>query len=158
MLEIIKYPEIDADPYVSLLEAKAANHLLDAASQLEGISIFHVNSTAYGGGVAEILHSMVPLSNALGVSTERVVITPKDVRFFDVTKRIHNMLQGADGKLSEDELAIYYGCLDDVAEEIEQTGLAADIWFLHDPQLLPLAHAFESKRGPSSHLDCSYRP
>ena len=160
MLEIIKYPEIDADPYVSLLEAKAANHLLDAASQLEGISIFHVNSTAYGGGVAEILHSMVPLSNALGVATERVVITPKDVRFFDVTKRIHNMLQGADGKLSEDELAIYYGCLDDVAEEIEQTGLAADIWFLHDPQLLPLATRLNRNAAPHRiwivHIDLTH--
>ena len=52
--------------------------------------MIHINSTAYGGGVAELLHSLIPLSNALGVETQRLVMTPKDSRFFDVTKRIHN--------------------------------------------------------------------
>ena len=138
MIDIIEYPETDAQRYLDLMSPKAAGRLTKLAACLSGRNVIHINSTAYGGGVAEILHSAVPLSNALGVDTRRVVITPKEPRFFDVTKRIHNMLQGAEGRLSDDELAIYYGCLDDVADEVQRTGLSADIWFLHDPQLLPL--------------------
>ena len=111
--------------------------------------MIHINSTAYGGGVAELLHSLIPLSNALGVETQRLVMTPKDIRFFDVTKRIHNMLQGAEGQLSEEELAIYYCCLDDVAHEINNSDLQADVWYFHDPQLLPLGRRLKPEIAPT---------
>ena len=138
MIEIIEYPATDADRYLNLLSPDVAGQLADAVAHFRDCSVIHINSTAYGGGVAEIMHSLVPLSNALGIDTRRVVITPNDARFFDVTKRIHNMLQGADGELSDDELTIYFGCLDEIADEIDRLGLSADVWFLHDPQLLPL--------------------
>ena len=138
MIDIIEYPATSAGRYLDLLPSDVARQLADAADQFRDCRVIHINSTAYGGGVAEIMHSLAPLSNALGIATQRVVITPSDARFFDVTKRIHNMLQGADGELSDDELAIYYGCLDEIAAEIDQCGLSADVWFLHDPQLLPL--------------------
>jgi trehalose synthase len=76
--------------------------------------------------------------NSLGIATERVVINPEP-EFFKVTKRIHNLLQGAEGTLSAGELEIYYQNIENVAEEIRQNQIAADVWFLHDPQLLPLA-------------------
>ena len=88
--------------------------------------------------MAEILQSMVPLMNALGVATERVVINPPS-RFFQVTKRIHNLLQGAEGGLSEEELEIYYGSIQQVADALCRCPVTADVWFFHDPQLLPLA-------------------
>ena len=138
MIDIIEYPTTDGNLYLDLLDPDDAGQLTESADRFKGSSVIHINSTAYGGGVAEILHSLVPLSNALGIDTQRAVITPRDSRFFDVTKRIHNMLQGAGGELTDDELAIYYGCLDDVAADIEDTGLSADVWFFHDPQLLPL--------------------
>ncbi len=138
MIDLIEYPQIDAGRYLDLLPPETAGSLAELAEGFRDRSVIHINSTAYGGGVAEILHSLVPLSNALGVNTRRAVITPPDARFFAVTKRIHNMLQGAPGELSDDELAIYYGCLDDVAGAVKRSGLEADIWFLHDPQLLPL--------------------
>ncbi len=147
MIETIEYPETDAGRYLDLMPPDAAHCLTGLASQFGDIRVIHMNSTANGGGVAEILHSLVPLSNALGIRTQRAVINPKDPRFFDVTKRIHNMLQGAEGSLSEGELAVYYGCLDDVAEEIERTGLSADVWFLHDPQLLPLGRLLDRRGG-----------
>ena len=130
-----------------LMPPDAAHCLTELAAQFGDLRVIHMNSTANGGGVAEILHSLVPLSNALGICTRRAVINPKETRFFDVTKRIHNMLQGADGQLSDDELAVYYGCLDDVAEEIDRTGLSADVWFLHDPQLLPLGRLLNHGNG-----------
>ena len=138
LIDIIEYPTADANLYLDLLHPDDASQLADCAARFKGNSVIHVNSTAYGGGVAEILHSLVPLSNALGINTQRAVITPSDSRFFDVTKRIHNMLQGAEGELTDDELAIYYGCLDDIAADVADAGLSADVWFCHDPQLLPL--------------------
>ncbi len=147
MIETIEYPETDAGRYLDLMPPDAAHCLTELAAQFGDIRVIHMNSTANGGGVAEILHSLVPLSNALGIRTQRAVINPKDPRFFDVTKRIHNMLQGAEGSLSEEELAVYYGCLDDVAEEIERIGLSADVWFLHDPQLLPLGRLLDHCSG-----------
>ena len=138
MIDIIEYPAADAGQYLELLHPEDADELADCAGEFKNSSVMHINSTAYGGGVAEILHSLVPLSNALGINTTRVVMTPRDVRFFDVTKRIHNMLQGAPGELSDDDLAIYFGCLEDIADDIQGAGLSAGVWFFHDPQLLPL--------------------
>ena len=147
MIEIIEYPQTDASLYLDLMPPEAAHCLTELTTKLSGLRVIHMNSTANGGGVAEILHSLVPLSNALGIRTQRAVINPKDARFFDVTKRIHNMLQGSEGRLSDEELGVYYGCLDDVAEEIERTGLSADVWFLHDPQLLPLGRLLNCCNG-----------
>ena len=157
MLDIIEYPAVDAQDYLGLLEPEAAGCLGDLAGRFHDNRIIHINSTAYGGGVAEILHSLVPLSNALGIKTERVVITPNDPRFFDVTKRIHNMLQGADGELSDLDFEIYFGCLDEIATEIADAGLRADVWFCHDPQLLPLGRLLDSGCAPTKlwvvHID-----
>ena len=138
MIELIEYPETNADRYLELMPPGEAAQMAQLADRMRGRRVIHLNSTAYGGGVAEILHSLVPLSNALGIPTQRAVITPPDARFFSVTKRIHNMLQGAEGELSAGELAVYYRCLEQIAEAIHRAGLSADIWFLHDPQLLPL--------------------
>ena len=143
MIDIIEYPTADANLYLELLPPETAAELTAVAEQFRSSSVIHINSTAYGGGVAEILHSLVPLSNALGIDTQRVVITPRDSRFFDVTKRIHNMLQGAEGELTDDELAIYYGCLADIATDVGEAGLSADVWFCHDPQLLPLGRLLD---------------
>ena len=149
MIEIIQYPETNADRYLELMPPDAAAQIEQLADGMRGRRILHLNSTAYGGGVAEILHSLVPLSNALGIATQRAVITPPEPRFFAVTKRIHNMLQGAAGELSDAELGIYYRCLDHVAAEIRRAGLSADIWFLHDPQLLPLGRLLNDGDAPA---------
>jgi len=109
------------------------------------LRVLHLNSTATGGGVAEILQSMVPLGNSLGIETERIVINPDRPEFFDVTKKIHNMLQGAQGVLSPDELDIYFDCIRRVSDDMRNKDLTADVWFVHDPQLLPLARLLPKK-------------
>jgi trehalose synthase len=111
------------------------------------LRVLHLNSTATGGGVAEILQSMVPLGNSLGIETERIVINPDAAEFFDVTKKIHNMLQGSEGELSFAELDIYFSCIQRVADDMRAKGLEADVWFVHDPQLLPLARLLPKKQG-----------
>jgi trehalose synthase len=92
------------------------------AGQLRGRRIVHVNSTAKGGGVAEILQSMTPLMNSLGIATEWIVINPP-AEFFQVTKRIHNLLQGAPGTLSAEELKIYFGSIEDVAAKFRANNI-----------------------------------
>ena len=139
MLLRITHPEITLDHYSSLLPADLLEDLTRLAAEFQGMRFVHANSTAIGGGVAEILQSLVPLMNSLGVATERLVISPTEPKFFQVTKRIHNLLQGAEGSLSAEELEVYFRCIGEIAEDIQERKLEADVWFLHDPQLLPLA-------------------
>ena len=134
----VAYPTVAFDRYLALMPSESTEELLAVADELKNVRIVHLNSTATGGGVAEILQSLVPLTNGLGVATERVVINAPP-QFFEVTKRIHNLLQGAEGTLSSEELEVYFQSIQTVAEDMRRQHLTADVWFLHDPQLLPLA-------------------
>ena len=135
----LDHPSVSLDAYRPYMDSDLADELTSVAADLRGARVLHLNATAIGGGVAEILQSMVPLFNALGVATERIVIDPTEAEFFQVTKKIHNLLQGAEGSLNDKELEIYHGNLWQVAESMRLDGLSADVWFMHDPQLLPLA-------------------
>ena len=147
MLLRINHPELPLQQYTSLLPQQLMDDLTTLAEQFRGMRFVHANSTATGGGVAEILQSLVPFMNSLGLATERIVVSPEDSQFFQVTKRIHNLLQGSSGSLSPDELEVYYRCSEQVAEDIRSRELQADVWFLHDPQLLPLAMQLPKMNG-----------
>ena len=147
MFSRLDHPPVAFEDYRPLLDPKLADELATVAGEMGQLRVLHLNSTATGGGVAEILQSMVPLGNSLGIETERIVINPDAAEFFDVTKKIHNMLQGSDGELSSAELDIYFSCIKRVADDMRAKGLAADVWFVHDPQLLPLARLLPKKEG-----------
>ncbi|MDA1129352.1 MAG: glycosyltransferase [Chloroflexi bacterium] len=147
MFSKLNHPSVSYADYRPLLDPKLADDLAAVAKEMGRLRVLHLNSTATGGGVAEILQSMVPLGNSLGIETERIVINPDAPEFFQVTKKIHNMLQGADGELSPDELDIYFSCIQRVAEDMRAKNLTADVWFVHDPQLLPLAKLLPKKQG-----------
>ena len=135
----LDHPPVSLDAYRPYMEPEQADELARIAAEMGDLRILHLNSTANGGGVAEILQSMVPLFNALGIATERIVINPAEPEFFQVTKKIHNLLQGAEGSLTPDELDLYHRNIRQVADEMSRGRLHGDIWFVHDPQLLPLA-------------------
>ena len=151
MLLRMTYPEVSASHYWELLSPQLREDLERLVGQVRNLRFVHVNSTAVGGGVAEVLQSLVPLMNSLGVETERVVINPADPPFFQVTKKLHNLLQGAEGSLSPGEFGLYIDTLARVAGDIESRHLEADVWFMHDPQLLPLAQLLP-KRGGETRL------
>ena len=79
--------------YAELLDHALLEELEWLAHQLKGMSIAHVNATAHGGGVAEILHSLLPLYHGLGIDASWLVLRGDD-SFFNVTKQMHNCLQG----------------------------------------------------------------
>ena len=97
----LNHPPVSFDSFTPFMDPSLVAELTSVADNMSHLKVLHLNSTATGGGVAEILQSMVPFSNSLGIETERIVINPSSAEFFQVTKKIHNLLQGADGKLSE---------------------------------------------------------
>ncbi|HVT42556.1 MAG TPA: glycosyltransferase [Acidimicrobiales bacterium] len=104
--------------------------------KLDGRRLWHVNSTAAGGGVAEMLRLLVGYAMDVGVDT-RWVVLDGDVDFFTTTKRIHNRLHGAPGDtgaLGRREADHYDAILDANADALERKIQRDDIVILHDPQ------------------------
>jgi trehalose synthase len=105
------------------------------ARRLRGHRIAMVNSTSTGGGVAEILHRLVRLLNELGVPTSWEVM-PGDMRFYGITKTIHNTLHGAAGSLSPEDREWF---MDAQRRAASALALDADLILIHDPQPAGLA-------------------
>ena len=107
-----------------------------AVELFSGRAVWHINSTARGGGVAELLQSLLAYTRGAGVDARRAVVTAGP-EFFAVTKRIHNQLHGAGGdggRLGEDQRAIYEQTLARAADELARLVRPGDIVFCHDPQ------------------------
>jgi trehalose synthase len=103
---------------------------------LTGKVVWNVNSTARGGGVAELLQSLVAYARGAGVDTRWLVIDGS-LEFFVVTKRIHNRLHGAQGdggKLDDEARAIYEQALADNVAPLVERVREGDIVVVHDPQ------------------------
>lgn len=136
------------EPYVG---AETIDRILDKSRKLRDLHVAHVNSTYYGGGVAEILSPLTLLLNNIGIRTGwRVIQGSPD--FFSITKKMHNALQGEEINLTEMKTRIYE---DVVFENAVRNHLEHDIVVIHDPQPLPFIEHFR-KRGPwiwRCHLD-----
>ncbi len=105
--------------------------------------MLNVNSTASGGGVAEMLRTLLAYARGAGVDAQWVVIQG-DPHFFEITKRIHNNLHGAPGDggpLGENERRHYEEILRANADELLALVRPSDIVLLHDPQTAGLGHA-----------------
>jgi trehalose synthase len=93
MLERVDVGLRHLSAYRSVAPETLLDDLEQAAARLRGARVLHVNATPYGGGVSELLRSIVPLMNDLGIIAHWKIIRG-DERFFEVTKKIHNGLQG----------------------------------------------------------------
>ncbi|MEC4675818.1 MAG: glycosyltransferase [Nitrospirota bacterium] len=102
--------------------------------KLEGRTFLHVNSTREGGGVAEILHRMIPMLNELGVKT-RWEVLEGDEKFYEITKKLHNTLQGNAEEIT-DEMWRYHFEVN--RRNLKRLDLEADAVLIHDPQPVPL--------------------
>jgi len=110
--------------------------------RLEGRRIVTINSTAVGGGVAEILNRLVPLSRELGVDIRWDVIKGGE-DFFGVTKRMHNALHGKAEPFSAHDREVFW---ETTQRNLADMDLDADIVFIHDPQPVGLIAARGSDR------------
>lgn len=118
----------------------------DGLRLLEGRVVYNVNSTARGGGVAEMLRSLIAYARGAGVDARWLVIGG-DPDFFQVTKRIHNRLHGASGdggELAEAERAIYEETLRSNASELADIVTERDVVMLHDPQTAGLTASLKA--------------
>ncbi|MFC6837272.1 glycosyltransferase [Halomarina ordinaria] len=118
--------------YAPLLDDRTQRAIRERAGAVSDLTVCHVNTTASGGGVAEMLRSLVPLSTDLGVEADWQVMTAPDA-FYEVTKAIHNGLQGDGASLTEAMEATYH---ETVAENAAAVERRYDVVVLHDPQTL----------------------
>ena len=128
---------------VAHLAGAVAELKLEAESvtaQLSGRTVWMVSSTDRGGGVAEMLPPIISLLRDLGVRTEWVIIGSTDAAFFDLTKRLHNLIHGAGHpELGETDRALYERVNRENAAALRELMAPGDILVVHDPQPLPLA-------------------
>lgn len=138
----------DYEPFIG---AAAVQRILAKATKIRDLRIVHVNSTYYGGGVAELLSAMTLLMNTAGVQTDWRVIQGRP-DFFSITKKVHNALQGGRINLSQMKTEIYREV---ILENAARIPLDHDLVVIHDPQPLGLI-ALYRKTGPwiwRCHLD-----
>ncbi|RXE56235.1 glycosyl transferase family 1 [Methanoculleus taiwanensis] len=112
------------------------------AAVLQGKRVLHVNSTYQSGGVAEMILSLVPLMNDVGIETEWKIITGHS-DFFTITKNFHNALQGQRIAFSDREKSVYVTTNQEFSTVLK---IDHDLVVIHDPQPLPLINFYEKKQ------------
>ena len=122
------------DKYIPIVGQETIEGLFLLAEKLKGKSIVNVNSTAVGGGVAEILTRMIPLLNQLNVNAKWDVIKGND-RFFKITKDFHNALHGVPVTITKDDFDFFISVNRDNMKDFD---FSRDIFFIHDPQPIVL--------------------
>ena len=127
-----KLPKLD--DYEPIVGPRVLEELKSLARNLEGRRVLHINSTATGGGVAEILNRMVPLLGELGVQSRWDVIKGGEA-FYAVTKKMHNALHGREQVFDDKDFDVF---LDIQENNLRQMKLDEDIVFVHDPQPIGL--------------------
>jgi trehalose synthase len=147
------YEIVTIEDYEKFVGAKEVDRIMEKAEKLRDIHVVNINSTYYGGGVAEILSPLTLLLNSAGIKTGwRVVQGSPD--FFSVTKKIHNALQGGDFNFTKRKMQIYE---DVIYENSVRNHLEHDFVIVHDPQPLAMINYYR-KKAPwvwRCHLDLS---
>ncbi|MFC1806993.1 glycosyltransferase [Candidatus Omnitrophota bacterium] len=141
--------------YAAIVGDSTIDELKLLAEQLKGKKIQHINSTYVGGGVAEMLNTIIPLMRELGVDIEWNIIEG-NAEFFNVTKKFHNAIHGRSEIIVDRDFDIY---LKTAREYITKTKITGDVVFVHDPQPIALIQnkkKFKNKKWVwRCHIDAS---
>ena len=161
MLEIVDIgPRLTLDDYgASAQLAPSVNDLRALAGvvvpKLRGRKLWMVNSTAKGGGVAEMMGTIVGMLRELGVPTEWAVIGTERTEFFLLTKQIHNMIHGAgNSKISAEHRELYDLVSRELADEFRERISKDDILVIHDPQPLGMGALLKKELGVPAMWRC----
>ena len=140
--------------YTHIVGKDLTERIRQLAEPLKGKRVLHVSATAFGGGVSEILYTLVPLMRDVGVDAHWHVIFGKE-EFFEATKLLHNSLQGAEESLSDEQWKVF-----DEINQMNAEGLKGewDVVIVHDPQPIGLRRGATEKGGKwiwRCHIDLS---
>lgn len=144
--------------YAEVAGRDVVEHLRQLAGLLEGARVVHVNATATGGGVAEILSPLIPLSRELGLDA-RWEVLDGTAEFFACTKLMHNAIQGKRAAPDEQALRAYEEVNAGNAERLAGVLNDAEFVFVHDPQPAALIRHFPHRKGHwiwRCHIDASH--
>ena len=131
MLPLVKTHHQKLEDYKKLISEELFLEIRQLAEALKGLKVFHINATPRGGGVAEILKSLVPLMKGIGLKAKWFTIPPRE-DFFAITKEIHNALQGKEYVVPFWHRVRYLKHMETSAGLMRD--MKADIWVVHDPQ------------------------
>ena len=154
MLQTVDVGVESLNNYRSLITEEKVEEIRKLAHELNGARILHLNATPYGGGVSELLRSVIPLLRDLGLHADWKIIFG-DEKFFSVTKSFHNALQGAKFILNDELIEVYLSYNSRNAQLLEEQ---YDYIVVHDPQPLALLHfkgSGNSKWVWRCHIDTS---
>ena len=138
MLHKVSLGIADIDKY-RLIEARGViDEVVSLGEELKGIRLCHINSTPFGGGVAELLVSYIPLLHSLGIKADWQIIRG-DRRFFTITKALHNALQGTTFEdIKKERTRKEYQSQN--AANARELDLNYDVFIVNDPQPAALRH------------------
>ena len=144
------------DKYRMIETRGGIDEVVSLGEALKGLRICHINSTPFGGGVAELLVSYIPLLQALGIKADWQIIRG-DRRFFTITKGLHNALQGAEFKSKRPESwrDLYLSINRQNAAELDPN---YDVFIVNDPQPASLRHYLPDSKAKwiwRCHVDSS---
>lgn len=141
------------EEYAPIIGQSKIDNLKLLAEKLAGKQITHFNSTAVGGGVAEILNRMIPLWKELGVETRWDVIKGGG-QFYEVTKKFHNALHGKPEQVTQSDFDIF---METSRKNIEEMNTDSDVLFIHDPQPIALIKKKNNNKWVwRCHIDVSH--
>ena len=132
------------EAYASILSEERIERLQRIAQKLKGLKILELNSSAQGGGVAEMLYSSIPFLNSLGIEAEWKVI-PGNKEYFECTKSLHNLLQGKEGSFTKEMRQCYVDNMEKSADA-NLIDYNPDVVLVHDPQPMGLTHYLKKAR------------
>ena len=130
MLQEVALGQRSLADYTHIVGKDTIEEIRALAEPLQGKRVLHVNATAFGGGVSEILYTIVPLMNDIGLDTHWQVILGAE-EFFNVTKLMHNSLQGDEQSITDQQWEVFQGYNAMNARDLEE---GWDVVIVHDPQ------------------------
>src|SRR5215217_1854910 len=143
MLQLVNVGRKALRDYATIATRGLMDEIQRLAEPLAGKRVLHLSATAFGGGVAEINYTLVPLMADAGLEVEWRIIRGAD-EFFNVTKAIHNALQGDERGLSTDEEEIFRRYNADNAGAVDGD---YDYVVVHDPQPVGVAEHLKERGG-----------
>src|SRR5437588_8732796 len=155
MLQSVNVGHKSLADYATIATRGLMDEILRLAEPLAGKRVVHLSATAFGGGVAEINYTLIPLMQSAGLDTEWRIIHGQD-EFFNVTKTIHNGLQGNPQGLTPEQIEIFRRYQELNAKEIDPNEY--DYVIVHDPQPVGMIDHFEGSTAKwvwRGHIDFS---